>query len=641
MPLRTEQVIEAYHIRQRRKELAISFVELEKRTKIQARHLVAFDNHRRTLTPDQLKSVTVTLGLSLNKLNDLPPVVFGWNFNRIRKNAKLKLSQLHKETRISLSYLSELESGKKIPTPEKLRTIARVLGAAVEDFALIDENARTLLAVLESPMLQSFPFGAFGIRPHQVIDIVQKELRESVDLVKLFQTIGRNYDVQNKEVFYMAMRHQQKEKGNYFSEIEDAVHDFCDVELGWFMKIPTFDEVKAALENKYQCKVDTETITNKKDLKTIRSLYRDDNGLKTLYINDKLSTCQQAFIIAREIGFQSLAITERASYSPKPAPESFDHVFNNFRASYFSGAVLMPEMNFTNDLASFFQRETWCEQAFRGLLRRYPVTSENFAYRMTEILPRKLGLTKLFFMKFSRVIDPHDEPLSLALNELRHKSGESKIIPEQTFQNLKERFGPPIVLTKRLDMSDLIMPRGAQLNEFFCRRFVATSIFRDLEKELHKEDGEWEKDELPVIVKAQTIAFHKNGQENPEPEYLCISMAYPFSLNPNRLSSVTVGIKLDDRAKSIIRFLKKPPFNAVNPSQILGTTCERCPIGLGKTPGETGACDERVVDGYQQHFWQEEDTHAKAISKLFSGENDKVSPENVPHQSFKDKTDFK
>lgn len=61
--------------------------------------------------------------------------MLGDNIRRIRKQKKISINMLSKQTGISLGYLSDLENNKaKNPSLDKLNLIADVLGVAIDVF---------------------------------------------------------------------------------------------------------------------------------------------------------------------------------------------------------------------------------------------------------------------------------------------------------------------------------------------------------------------------------------------------------------------------------------------------------------------------------------------------------------------------
>ena len=85
--------------------------------------------------------------------------------------------------------------------------------------------------------------------------------------------------------------------------------------------------------------------------------------------------------------------------SSRSEPASFEQVLNDFRASYYAGAVLIGKGPVVEDLREFFRREQWNGEAFLELMARYDVTPEMFLYRMTQLLPRFFRLAGLHFYR--------------------------------------------------------------------------------------------------------------------------------------------------------------------------------------------------------------------------------------------------
>ncbi len=68
-------------------------------------------------------------------------------FRVIRTKDGQSLTDVHKKTGISLSHLSDLESGRRLPTPAAIKKIAVALNCPVsvlERDRLVDEEGRSL-----------------------------------------------------------------------------------------------------------------------------------------------------------------------------------------------------------------------------------------------------------------------------------------------------------------------------------------------------------------------------------------------------------------------------------------------------------------------------------------------------------------
>src|SRR5262249_46236858 len=154
---------------------------------------------------------------------------------------------------------------------------------------------------------------------------------------------------------------------------------------------------------------------------------------------------QKAFVAAREIGYRVLGLTERPATSTWIKVESFDQVLNNFKASYFAGALLIGRDILREDLARFFAKPRWDGPALLEGMRRYDATPETFFYRLTQLIPRFFGLRELFFMRFSH----------------------------------SARTGAP-ELTKVFHLSGVPVPHGVGSNENSCRRGAVLRLLREI-----------------------------------------------------------------------------------------------------------------------------------------------------------------
>ena len=72
-----------------------------------------------------------------------------------------------------------------------------------------------------------------------------------------------------------------------------------------------------------------------------------------LLLNDQLESRQIKFLLAREIGYQVMGLAERSPTSSPDRAISFEQVLNDFKASYFAGALSMPATPMLADLEIF------------------------------------------------------------------------------------------------------------------------------------------------------------------------------------------------------------------------------------------------------------------------------------------------
>src|ERR1700720_732665 len=124
-------------------------------------------------------------------------VIFGMKLRQFREQAGLSLTDLGVRVRLSTSYLTEIEHGKKYPKAEKIARMANALGRNYDDLVSIrlDEQLSPLSDFLGSPILHNFPFHFFGISPAQVVELMTRQPAEASALVKALIGIAEQYNI--------------------------------------------------------------------------------------------------------------------------------------------------------------------------------------------------------------------------------------------------------------------------------------------------------------------------------------------------------------------------------------------------------------------------------------------------------------
>jgi transcriptional regulator with XRE-family HTH domain len=460
-------------------------------------------------------------------------VIFGMKLRQFREQAGLSLTDLGARIKLSTSYLTEIEHGKKYPKAEKIARMAEALGRNYDDLVSIrlDEQLSPLSDFLASPVLHSFPFHLFGISPAQVVELMTRQPLEASALVNALIGIAESYNIGVEHLYRSALRSYQELHENYFPEIERAVDDFSHAARIKADPTPSFEDLRSNIEKRFDYRLDEKELSKHTKLLQFRSVLVTKRGKSpTLLINPALSSRQKKFILAREIGYQVLGLTDRAMTSAPERVDSFEQVLNDFKASYFAGALLIKRERLLSDVKEFFQLERWQPRRFREFLERYVVTPEIFLYRLTEVLPEYLGI-KLHFLRFN------------------HEGGVYRLV-------------------KHLNMSQVLIPRGTGLDEHYCRRWLAIRILNDLEREQTTR-----KKPVEPIVGAQLSRFVDTNER-----YLCVAMARHLALNPSSTSSVSLGFRCDEEFERTVRFARDPSINRLD----IDGTCERCRLTIAE-----------------------------------------------------------
>lgn len=466
-------------------------------------------------------------------------LLLGIKLKQFRSKKGYSLKELANRSGLSISFLSEIEKGKKYPKPEKLIQLAAALDVSFDELVSlkVDAELDPVTSVLNSPFVKGFPFKLFGISPRDIVDLVSDSPNKAGAFVRTFLEIAETYDMEVEHFLLAALRSYQIMHRNYFEDLETEVIDFLGRHSLRNQTKVSLLRLRQILEEEYGYSIEKTDFQDYPELTGLRSVWIKGKPQK-LIINNKLLPIQEAFIIGRELGFCSLKLEERAVTSSWIKVESFEQVLNNFKASYFAGALLINRDLLQSDLRSFFQRKQWSGEAFLQVMRKYGATPEMFLYRLSQLIPKFFDLNEIYYLRFF------------------NRAG-------------SEEYG----LTKDLNMSRVRVPHGIGLNEHYCRRWLSIRLLKELAQTSRKSVLE------STLVSAQRLRFLQSGAE-----FFNITLARPLALNPGTNTSITIGLLLNDTFREKVQFWNDPGIAQVDVNE----TCERC----GLTQEE---CQDRVA----------------------------------------------
>ncbi|HJQ71446.1 MAG TPA: helix-turn-helix domain-containing protein [Blastocatellia bacterium] len=467
-------------------------------------------------------------------------VIFGMKLRQFREQAGLSLTDFAARTGLSSSYITEIEHGKKYPKAEKIARMAEVLERNYDDLVSIrlNEELNPLAGFLGSSLLHNFPYHLFGISPAQVVELLTRQPAEASALVNALLGIAEQYNIGVEHLFRSALRSYQELNENYFPELEQAADEFARASGVEADPTPALAELRALIESRFGYSLDDRRLADHPKLQHFRSvLVAKNKHSRLLLTNPALNESQKKFILAREIGYQVLGLKERAVTSAPERVDSFEQVLNDFKASYFAGALLINRERLLADVREFFALDRWDPARFGAFLGRYEVTPEIFMYRLTELLPRYFGI-KLHFLRFNQ------------------EGGQCRLV-------------------KHLNMSQVLIPGGTGVNEHYCRRWLAIRILKAFDRPTNGAAAE-------PIVDAQLSRFIET-----DARFLCIAMARRLALNRQAASSVSLGFRHDAEFERAVKFATDPAITRLD----IDGTCERCRL----TEAE---CRDRVAPPY-------------------------------------------
>lgn len=465
--------------------------------------------------------------------------ILGLKLNQLRKQRGLSLKEVAGKAELAISYLNEIEKGKKYPKPEKILSLARALGTTYDELVSLqlDEKLHPLSGVLRSGVLDEIPLEVFGLTPTSLLEMMAASPEKISALFDTFVKIAHRFDVTLEHLLLAAMRSYVEQNRNYFEDIEQAAEKFRRQHAWAQQPSPDLARLREHLTVRHHYRIDEQAIAAEPALHGLRAVTLEgESDHPRLLLNPRLGDWQKAFLLAREIGYRELGLREKVTTSPVIRVESFDQLLNNFRASYFAGAVLLDRHLIVNDLRQFFSRSRWDGEALVAIKRRYQATPEMFFHRLSQIVPHFFGLEQMYFVRFD------------------HRRGT-----------------PDIRIGKELHYQRMHASHSIGVNEHYCRRWVSLRSLLEFERRQTAHRG------VSTIASAQRSRFYATGDE-----YFSISLAHPHSLEPGMNSCVTLGFLVNDALKKSLNFWNDDAL----PMQLVGDTCERCALT---------DCESRVV----------------------------------------------
>ncbi len=498
------------------------------------------------------KVITFGHRIMLNQKSTYQKIIFGLKVKQLRQAKGLSFGEFAERTKMSMSYLNEIEKGKKFPKEDKIEVLAKALDVTVAE--LISENLSKNLAplgdLLNSNFLNELPLDLFGIDFYKIVEIIAEAPTKVGAFISTLVELGRTYALREENFYYRALRAYQELHNNYFDDIEKEADQFLAAyHINEHSPI-TAQKLNIILSKNFHIDIVENGLETYPELQHFRSVALPNQN--KVLLNGLLSENQKTYQLAKEIGFKYLGITERGI--PGLKAQTFEEVLNNYKAAYFAVAILIPREQFVKDIRSWFEKPVLDKQFLPDLLKKYQVSSETLFQRFN-VLPRFFGIEKLFFLRFIH----------------------------NTSNNQYE-------IDKELHLYHRHQPHSNGINEHYCRRWLAIGLIEDLFLP--------ENENNTMLFDVQKSKYIASGEE-----YLCFTMARPSHPSPNRNVSVTIGLQLDASLYKKINFLN----DAAIPSQEVGVTCERCPIEN---------CKERVVAPIRLEERQRRKEIKATLSKL-------------------------
>ncbi|MFA6025653.1 MAG: XRE family transcriptional regulator [Ignavibacteriaceae bacterium] len=457
-------------------------------------------------------------------------LVFGLKLKQLRLEKNLSLTQLAEKSGLSISYLNEIESGKKYPKSAKIAVIAQTLDVSYDKLVSLklSKQLAPIGELFDSNILEQLPLDHYGIDIRKFVALMSNASLQLSALVATILEMAKSSEMSENNFSRTALRAYKEFNENYFEELENAVDSFVmENKIDATPPLP-YSSLAKILTEKYFYQIDESTLNSYPELTQFRGFVKSGKN-NTLFLNNKISDSQKAFIVSKELAYNHLNYKDRSYSHSNLRLDNFDHLLNNFRASYFAAALMMRNEFIIPDLHTFFALPKWDGNYLISLIDKYNASPEMLFQRISNLSPKFLGLNKFFFLRF----------------------------------NAKEN-NPGYQLSKEVRLNIRRNPGGFQSQEHYCRRWASVKVLNKLIEEQAN---------YPHSKNISSGILHSKFF-NSNDEFLNISIAKQSQFIHDEYYSVTIGFQFDDELKQKISFWNDPaiPFETVN------DTCEMCKI---------------------------------------------------------------
>ncbi len=491
-------------------------------------------------------------------------LIFGLKLKQLRQSRNLSLSELASRSSLSVSYLNEIESGKKYPKADKILALAESLGVSYDKIVSVklNKNLAPIGELLDSNILKQLPIDHYGIDINKLIALLANAPLQLNALVSTIIEIARSSEMSRNIFSKTALRIYKEFKENYFQELEEKV-DSYKKENSINSLIPiSSKKLTELLINNFNYRVDNKKLSCFDELAQLRAVVKNGKT-NSIFVNNFLSPSQLSFILGKEIAYNYLNITDRSYLHSASNLVSFDQLLNNLISSYFSTALLIPKESLIEDFENFLNMKKWDNKFLLNLLKKYQVTPEMLFQRISNIAPKYFHINKFYFLRF--IYDVNSDQFEL-----------SKELHLNTHQN----------------------PGGYHRYEHYCRRWISISVIKELKKKTKNKAN----------IDKSIIGIQKSKFINSNDEYLSISIVKPDRIKKDTYASVTLGFLVDSHLGKRAKFLNDPKIIV----REVNDTCEKCSLSN---------CKERVAEPIAVQTQAKNDNIKLAIDNLLSDDN--------------------
>jgi transcriptional regulator with XRE-family HTH domain len=155
----------------------------------------------------EINSKTVNPNRKMNMFSENLKYIFGLKIRDLRLSKNLSFTELADLTGLSISYLNEIEKGKKYPKGDKILALAKAFSVEYDDLVSLKVNKRLqpLVDLLHSNLFQELPLEMYGLEVQKIIELISESPEKVTAFLSTVSQIARTYEMQREHFFFAAV----------------------------------------------------------------------------------------------------------------------------------------------------------------------------------------------------------------------------------------------------------------------------------------------------------------------------------------------------------------------------------------------------------------------------------------------------
>ena len=123
--------------------------------------------------------------------------IFGLKVKELRLRNKMSFQELAKQTGLSVSYLNEIEKGKKYPKGDKIMSLAGALNVTYDHMVSlkVSKKLQPIVNLLHSNFFKEFPLELFGLDAQKLVELISNSPEKINAFVGSIIQLARQYEI--------------------------------------------------------------------------------------------------------------------------------------------------------------------------------------------------------------------------------------------------------------------------------------------------------------------------------------------------------------------------------------------------------------------------------------------------------------